>query len=467
MYTVKSIVTSTFASLIRMAYFTQYTQEFKTNFKIAYPIMFGQLGQILVALVDNLMVGRLGAAPLAAVSLGNTLIFIALSLGIGFSFAITPLIAEADGENNTEKSSSIFHHGIVLCTINGLVLALLIFLAKPILYHLDQPEEVVRLAIPYMEVVAISLIPLMIFQAFKQFADGLSQTKYPMIATLLANVLNVVFNYFLIYGIWIFPRLEIVGAALGTLIARTFMLVVVVLILYRLEKFKPFLKWPKLSHFQKSEFLKLFRLGLPTAMQMFFEVGLFTAAIFLSGILGTNAQAANQIALNLSSMTFMIAVGLGVTATIRVGNQKGKKDFPNLRRIAFSIFLQIFLIEAVFALGFILLKDILPTFYIDEATVIYLASQLLVVSALFQLSDGIQVTILGALRGLQDVNIPTLITFISYWCIGFPICWYLGKENNMGSQGIWFGLLGGLTASALLLYFRFNYLSRKLIISNK
>jgi MATE family multidrug resistance protein len=196
---------------------------------------------------------------------------------------------------------------------------------------------------------------------------------------------------------------------------------------------------------------------------MFFEIGVFTAAIFLSGVLGTNAQAANQVALNLASMTFMIAVGLGVTATIRVSNQKGKSDFPNLRRIAFSIFILVFLIEAVFAIGFILLKDFLPPFYVDNTEVIFLAAQLLVVAALFQLSDGIQVTILGALRGLQDVNIPTMICFIAYWIIGFPVMWYFGKAEQMGVQGVWVGLLAGLTASAVMLYFRFNYLSKKLI----
>jgi MATE family multidrug resistance protein len=164
-------------------------------------------------------------------------------------------------------------------------------------------------------------------------------------------------------------------------------------------------------------------------------------------------------------MTFMIAVGLGVTATIRVGNQKGKKDYPNLRRSAISIFILVFLIEAVFAVLLIVFKDVFPVMYIDNAEVILIASQLLVVAALFQLSDGIQVTILGALRGLQDVNIPTAICFIAYWLIGFPVCWYLGKEDQMGAQGIWVGLLAGLTASAVMLYFRFNYLSKKLIKS--
>ena len=425
--------------------------------------MLGQLGHVLVGLADNLMVGRLGAAPLAAVSLGNSLVFIALSLGIGFSFAITPLIAEADGSGDIEKGRSYFHHGIILCGINGILLFLLLLLAKPLLYYLDQPPEVVEYAIPYLEIVAFSMLPLMIFQAYKQFADGLSQTKYSMYATILSNVVNVLFNYLLIYGIWVFPELGLEGAAIGTLISRFFMLWFIWEILRRKSKFKPYFVWSKKELFKTDIFKKILNLGFPTALQMFFEVAIFTATVFLAGLLGTNPQAANQIALNLASMTFMIAVGLGVTATIRVGNQKGLHHYKELRRIAMSVFLLVFIIEAIFAVGFILLKDWLPTFYIDNTEVVLLSAQLLIVAALFQLSDGMQVVILGALRGLQDVKVPTAICFVAYWIIGFPVSWYFGKAENMGSMGIWMGLLAGLTASALMLYFRFNYLSNKLI----
>ena len=424
--------------------------------------MLGQLGHVLVGFVDNLMIGKLGAAPLAAVSLGNTLIFFALFLGIGFSFAITPLIAEADGEADTTKGRAYFQHGLIMCTVNGVVLFLLLLLAKPILYHLDQPKDVVDLALPYLDIVAFSLIPLMIFQGFKQFADGLSLTKYAMYATLLSNVVNVIFNYLLIYGIWFFPRLELEGAAIGTLISRVFMLVLLYLILSRRPKLKPYFTLMKRS-LDKAIFKRLINLGFPTALQMLFEGGIFTATVLLAGTLGTNAQAANQIALNLASMTFMIAVGLGVTATIRVANQKGKKQFQTLRDVAFSIFLQVFLIEGVFAIGFILMKGFLPTLYIDNTEVIILASQLLVIAALFQLSDGLQVAILGALRGLQDVKVPTVICFVAYWLIGLPVSYFTGKADVLGSVGIWLGLLSGLTASAIMLYIRFNILSKKQI----
>lgn len=441
-----------------------YTKEFGKNLHLAYPVMLGQLGHVMVGLVDNIMVGQLGAAALAAVSLGNALVFIAMSVGIGFSFAITPLVAEADGAGDVETGKSYFHHGVIMCGINGIMLFLLLLLAKPILHYMDQPPEVVALAVPYLEIVAFSMIPMMIFQALKQFADGLSQTKYAMYATIIANLVNVLFNYLLIYGVWIFPRLEVEGAAVGTLISRFFMLWFLWEILRKRKGLAEYFIWTKREMLRLKVFKRLFSLGFPTALQMLFEVAIFTATVFLAGMLGTNAQAANQIALNLASMTFMVAVGLGVTSTIRVGNQKGMGDYRALRRVAISNFLLVFLIEGVFAIGFILLKDILPTIYIDNMEVIALASQLLIVAALFQLSDGMQVVILGALRGLQDVKVPTLICFIAYWIIAFPICWYLGKEENLGSMGIWFGLLAGLTASALMLYFRFNYMSKRLIL---
>ncbi len=425
--------------------------------------MMGSLGHLLVGLIDDIMVGRLGPVELAATSLGNSLIFIALSIGIGFSFAITPLIAESDGEGNKEKGRSIFQHGLILMIIIGVAMFVMLLLIKPILYHLDQPEEVVLLAIPYYEIVAISMIPLMIFQGFKQFTDGLSETKYAMYATVLTNIVNVILNFALIYGLWIFPRLEIVGAALGTLISRVVMVVFIYIVLLKKDKFAIYMRRLKLDELNNKVFKKIINLGLPTALQMLFEVGLFTASVLLAGTLGALPQAANQIALKLASTTFMIAVGVGVASTVRVGNQKGLKNYVELRRIAFSNFLLILIIMFSFSIGFILLKDILPWMFTDNLEVIKIASGLLIIAGLFQLSDGLQAVILGGLRGLQDVKWPSILSFISYWIIGFPICYFLGDENALGTLGIWIGLLTALTCSAIMLFIRFNYLTKKLI----
>lgn len=440
-----------------------YTSEFKNNLRLATPIMLGSLGHLLVGLIDDIMVGRLGPVELAATSLGNSLIFIALSIGIGFSFAITPLIAESDGEGNKEKGRSVFQHGMILMTILGISVYVMLLFLKPILYHLDQPEEVVVLAIPYFEIVAISMIPLMIFQGLKQFADGLSQTKYAMWATILTNVVNVILNFALIYGLWIFPRLEIVGAALGTLISRIVMVIFLFIVLLKKEKFSIYMRRLKLVEIKKEIFIKIMNLGFPAALQMLFEVGLFTASVLLAGTLGAFPQAANQIALKLASTTFMIAVGIGVAATIRVGNQKGLGNFMELRRIAFSNFLLVLMVMSVFSIGFILFKDILPWMFTDNLEVIEIASSLLIIAGLFQLSDGLQAVILGGLRGLQDVKMPSILSFIAYWIIGFPVSYFLGTILEFGTLGIWIGLLIALTSSAVMLFFRFNYLTNKLI----
>ena len=452
--------------------FSDYTKEFSYNWRLAAPVIMGMLGHTIVGLVDNLMVGQLGAAELAAVSLGNSFFFVAMSIGIGFSTAITPLVAEADSEHNFAKGKSAFKHGFVLCSILAIVLFALILLAKPLMYMMNQPQEVVVLALPYLDIIAISLVPLIIFQALKQFSDGMSLTKFPMYATIIANVINVFFNYVLIFGVWGFPRMGVVGAGIGTLIARFVMIMLMWYFLNRLEKTKAYVKDLKLFVLEHSMLKKINSLGLPSALQMFFEVGLFTAAIWLSGTLGKNPQAANQIALNLSSMTFMIATGLSVTAMIRVGNQKGLKRPVELRRIATSIFIMGLALAILFALIFFIFNNVLPTFYLDlndlthfadNQNVVEIASSLLIIAALFQISDSTQVVFLGALRGLQDVKIPTLITFFAYWIIGFPVSYFLGDASKYGSSGIWIGLLAGLTASSIFLYIRFNYLSKQLI----
>lgn len=454
---------------------SNYTKEFRYNLRLASPVILGMLGHTFVSFVDNVMVGQLGAAELAAVSLGNSFIFIAMSLGIGFSTAITPLVAEADTEKNFLKGKSVFKHGLFLCTVLGLLLFLMLLFAKPLMYIMDQPGEVVELAMPYLDLVAFSLLPLIVFQAFKQFSDGLSLTKYPMYATIVSNVLNVIINYVLIFGKFGFPEMGIVGAAYGTLISRFVMVFHLWWLLAKRKKSKRYVTNIKFFKLSAQPLRKLTNLGFPSALQMFFEVGIFTAAIWLSGTLGANAQAANQIALNLSSMTFMVATGLSVAAMIRVGNQKGLKDFKALKRIAESIFFLGFLLAVVFGLFFAIFNEYLPSLYVDlddpanavdTAEVVEIAATLLLAAAVFQISDSLQVIALGALRGLQDVKIPTIITFISYWVIGFPISYYLGREEAYGNLGIWIGLLAGLSVAAVLLFIRFNYLTKRLIVES-
>jgi len=449
---------------------SQYTKEFSYNIKLAYPVILGMLGHTLISIVDNIMVGNIGSTELAAVSLGGSFLFIGMSLGIGFSTAITPLVSEADAEKDDQKIRSVFHHGLLSCVILGVFIFVLIVLAKPIMYMMHQPKEVINLASPYIDWVAFSLIPVIIFQGYKQFADGLSRTKYSMYAIFMANVVHIVINYLLIYGIWIFPKLGILGAALGTVISRILMVVFMHYIMKNNTQLKPYFKNFSFREIKKTMLKKIASLGIPSAMQMLFEVALFTAAIWLCGSIGKTSQAANQIALTLATTTFMFAMGLSVAATIRVGNNKGLMDYKNLIIVARSVFLFTIMLETFFGILLVILHNFLPHLFlnmnnvnqaIENKEVIIIASKLLLVAAVFQISDGIQVVVLGALRGLQDVKVPMYITFVAYWVVGFPTSFFLGKYTELKAVGVWIGLLAGLSTAALFLYLRFHKLTKQ------
>jgi MATE family multidrug resistance protein len=437
--------------------------------------MIGMLGHTFVQFVDNVMVGQLGTAELAAISLGNSFVFIGMSIGIGFSQAITPLIAEADGAKNDKDISGIFEHSFLICIILGIVLFLLVFLNRNLLYSMNQPVEVVELASPYLFWVSFSLISIVTFQSFRQFADGLSFTRAAMYSTLVGNTINVILNFVLIFGFWIFPKLGVEGAAIGTLISRLCMLTFIIFYLKLHKKLSKYIKRFFPTKVEIERIKKILYLGLPSALHSFFEVAFFISAVWMSGFIGKNSQAANQIALNLSSMTYMVALGVGVAAMIRVGNQKGMMNFRKLREVAISTLLLIIIIDFFFCLIFLIFNDLLPLLYLDPSNpsnlndvneVLTIASKLLIVAGVFQLFDGIQAVVLGALRGMQDVNKPAIIIFFSYGILGFPISYFLGFHTSLAIVGIWIGLLSGLFFSSLFLFLRFNYLSKKIILLN-
>lgn len=444
-----------------------YFKEFRYNFKLAYPIIISMIGHMIVGIIDNIMVGKIGTVELAAASFANSFVFLAISLGIGFSTAITPLVAISDAEKNDSNGKKILTTGTVLCIVLSLFLFGLLIGIKPLFELMNQPQEVLVLAKPYLNIVSLSLIPLIIFQSFKQFTDGKSLTKYSMYATILTNILNIFFNYVLIYGIWIFPQMGMIGTAYGTLISRCAMLVFIIIVLRNNKQLKYFMSGISLKNFCFNKAKKIINVGIPSAMQSFFEVALFTGAVWLSGMIGTNYQAANQIALTLASFTFMFANGLSVAAMIRVGNQIGLKNYSKLKVVVTSIILMTIILYTFFALLFLIFKEELPLLFLNindprSQNVLEISSYLLLIAAVFQISDGLQVTILGALRGLHDAKVPMIITFISYWVVGYPVCIYLGLYTPLKAEGIWYGLLAGLTVSAGLLYFRLKYKIKQL-----
>ena len=440
-----------------------FRNHFTKTFSLAYPVMLSQLGHVLVGVADSMMVGRLGAVPLAAASLANSVFFVVFMFGVGVSMAITPMVAMADGHGRKKRISNLFRHGFVINMAIAILIILFILLFSPMLWFMNQPVEVVRQALPYLAIITISILPFMFFQSFKQFSEGLSQTKQAMYIIVICNLLNIFLNWILIYGNLGFPALGLNGAGWATLISRILMGAAIAYYVWNSKIFKDFNIRLNMKAFSFPMISKLLKIGIPTGLQFIFEVGAFSTAAIMMGWIGVTALAAHQIALNLASISYMMASGLSTAAMIRVGNQLGKKDITTLREVGFTVFGMVALFMACSALVFIVFRNFLPTLYIDNSIVIELSSSLLIIAGLFQLSDGIQVVGLGALRGMSDVKVPTVVTLIAYWVIGLPLGYFFAFFLGYGAQGIWYGLLTGLTTTGLLLMYRFHRLSAKLI----
>ncbi len=446
-----------------MGGFDKYRKEFRGNLMLAFPIMAGSLGQVSVNFVDNLMVGRLGAESLAAVALAIAIYISFYVIGKGISYGLTPLIAEADGAKKHSRIPALLRHSMVINMTYALACGLIIYFGVDVLDHLGQDPEVVALAKPYMVISGWALLPMMFFQTLKCYSEGMSETKPAMIASLSGNVLNVILNFMLIYGYWGAPALGVKGAALGTLISRVLMVIFLLFILYRKSELWKHMKDSISRAIDSVEIKKILTLGIPTSMQMFFEVSAFAAASLIMGTLGAHELAAHQIAINLAAITFLTCTGMALATSIRVGNQLGQVDYDRMHNIGIAAIMQVTFFMFIMASIFILLRNLLPTMYISDPAVIDVAALLLVVAGFFQISDGIQVVAQGALRGLQDVKTPTVITFLAYWVVGMPISYVSARILDWGPLGVWMGLLVGLTVSAILLSRRFYRISTDLI----
>jgi MATE family multidrug resistance protein len=445
-----------------------YTKECLT---LAMPVMLTQVGQVSVNLFDNIIVGRLlGADALASVSLGNAVFFSIFVLALGFSFAIPPLVSEAHSKHDHKTINSVFSHGFIINMTVGLLLMAILLLAMPLLYHSGQPEKIIPDTVDFLTIMAISIVPFMAFQTLREVSEGLSYTIGVTKATIIANVINIVLNYVFIKGLFGFPEMGVKGSALAGLIARVFMVVFLYFVLLKEKKTRQYIKdfSLKIEVFSKKMFERMIRLGLPTALQMFFEVTAFAGAAFICGLISAHDIASHQIALSMASFTFNLCIGFSVASTVIIGRKLGEQNYVELRKVGINNLKIAFIFMCICGIIFILGRNILPTFFTkkEEIEVISLASKLMIIAALFQLSDGIQVTALGTLRGLQDVKVPSIYTFIAYWLITIPLGYFLCVILNMGAFGMWIALGLGLTISAVMLVKRFLNLSAKRIEQN-
>lgn len=440
-----------------------YTKEALT---LAVPVMLTQLGQVSVQLFDNIIVGNLlGADALAAVSLGNAVFISVFIFGLGISFAIPPLVSEAHAQGKHQRINAVFRHGFVLNMVVGFLLMLLLLGFVPILPHLNQPAEIIPDTQNFLTIMAFSILPFMAFQTLREVSEGLGYTIGVTVATILANIINIALNYVLIKGMFGLPAMGVQGSATATLIARIFMMIFLYVVMFKHETTRQYLRafTIKFNELRKTMFTKMLKLGFPTAMQMFFEVTAFAGAAFVCGLVSSKDIASHQIALSMASFTFNLCVGFSVASTVMIGRKLGEKNFTELRKVGINNMKISFIFMLICGLFFIIGRNVLPTFFTqkEDVEVILLASKLLIIAALFQLSDGVQVTVLGILRGIQDVKIPSYLTFVAYWIFTIPLGYFLCVTLNMGAFGMWIALGLGLTLSACMLVIRFLRLSKR------
>jgi MATE family multidrug resistance protein len=450
-----------------LSFYQKYKPFYQGNLHLALPIVVSQLGHTLVNMADSIIVGHFaGTTQLAAVSLVNSIFLLILVIGLGISYGLTPLIAQEHGRKSNAECGKLLSNSLMINTITAVLLYLFIHYGTlSIIDQMGQAPEVVAYAKPYLTYLGLSIIPLMIFQTFKQFAEGLGFTKQAMYISIWGNVLNIILGIIFVKGLFGIAPMGVKGVGLSTLIDRTIMAIVMSFYVLKSKNFHVYIVNFKLLAVDKVRSFKILKIGAPIALQYGFEISAFSGAAILIGTIGSVQQAAHQVAINLAAVTYMLASGIASAATIKTGNNFGKQAYQELRRSAIASYHVIIAFMSVTAIVFVLANNYLPYIYTEDHAVIAIAGQLLIIAGFFQLFDGTQVVGLGVLRGIGDVNIPTLITFVAYWVIGIPLGYYLGITMGIGVNGIWYGLTTGLLTASLLLFLRFQNKTRSLILS--
>lgn len=427
------------------------------NLKIDLPIILSFAGQSVVQMLDTIMVGQLGKNELGAVAFAGTVIINVMVVGIGISISLTPLTGQAFATGSFKKAAGFFQNSLMLNSYMGVILTGILLLLFPFLKYMGQPEEVMQHVGGYYVITAISLIPLIMFLSFKQFMEGIGNTKVAMIITITCNVVNVILNYILIYGKFGAPALGVEGAAIATLIARTIMPIAFFLYMYRYYPFKRFFAFFKKENLSFKLQMHLFKIGSPIAGQMVLECLCLSLITIMMGWLGAVALAANQIVMSIISFAFMISNGIVGASTILVSQSLGRRNYFDIKHYARASFHMSIAFMAVAGILFALFGRYIAMIFTPDQEVVLLAAKLFLLCAFFEVIDGLQITALGALRGLVDVNKPMIYALIAYIFITLPVSYVLGFVLSLGPVGIILGLTIGLFIACVLFLRRFKY----------
>lgn len=440
-----------------------YKPHYLPNLKLALPVVLSQAGQMIVNLADTLMVGQLGAAELAAVSFANSIFIVGFVLILGMSIAITPLVGKTHGSGKSENTGFWLKQGMVGVGAFAIAQTLLMLVVAPFMPFMGQEAEVVDMAIPYYIVLVSSIFPFSIFMVFKQFAEGISNTRIAMVITLAANIINIGLNYILIFGKLGAPHMGLMGAGWATLISRILMPIIFICVFVYLPFFKNYKQVYLSTKVELKKVWELIKIGFPIGGQMVIEVFAFSMGAIMMGWVNKEAMAAHQVVIAIVSVTYMMSSGLGSAATIKVSTYRGAEDWTNLKTSAYAIVHKVILFMMLTGITFVLVRNVLPSIFSDEVEVLQVAAQLMIVAGVFQIFDGLQVVWLGILRGLEDVKAPTIITFVTWILLAMPISYICAFVLEMGPVGIWVGYLAGLVIASIWLRYRFRGLYKKMI----
>jgi len=447
---------------------TIYRKKIKEALTLALPIIAGQVGQVLMGFFDTVQIGGLGHEYIAASGFANGLYWMTVLLGMGILFAVSPLVSEAFGEKQGYKSIGIFKSSMIVSAVLTVTFMIVVYMLTAYLPLLKHSNSDNLLAGKFLRIVNFSTGGIFFFMAAKQFLDGMGRTKVGMIITFGGLMLNIFLNWVLIYGRLGMPKLGIEGAAIATTTARITMTIAILYFIWQDKSVQ--ILWREFKRHVDDSFSyikPILIIGIPAGLQFFWEVAAFSAGQIMSGWIGAtdaikaNNEAAHIIAIGLASITFMILTGIASAGTIMIGYSLGAKDREGMRLAGNTVILLCVVFELVFAAVFFFGHNLLPQLYTDNVEVISIASTMLILAAVFQISDGLQAVAAGALRGMQDVKFPAAIALVSYWGVMIPTCYILAIPLHMGLQGIWIGFIIGLSLAAVLQLIRFRIMIRK------
>ena len=449
------------------AYFDQYKEHYRSIIRLGIPIVIGQIGIVLVGLADSIMVGQFNTLDLAAASFVNSSFNIPILFGLGFSYGLTPLVGQYFGRKNPVKVGQLLRNSLLVNLFIGILLTLIMGIFYLNIEKMGQPEELLPKIRPYFLLQLSSLIFVMLFNAFKQFSDGITNTRTPMFIMLSANLLNIIGNYILIYGKLGCPALGVTGAGISTLVSRIGMLAAFIILFRKNNVYRPYLEGYKTTLYNKKDILSLNKMGWMVGIQMGLETSLFSLTGIMVGWIGSIALAAHQVVVAISTLGFMVYYGVGAAISVRISNFFGQGDLTNIRKTTMAGFHLIIVLAILASSLFFFSRYSIGWLFTQSGDVVQLVSTLILLLLAFQIGDTLQITYANSLRGISDVVSMAVISFIGYFVIALPICYVCGFILDWGIVGIWTGYPIGLGITGLMLCVRYYYITGKMAKTQK